>query len=366
MCNLSAIHHIFFTYFTGKDLSMPTHIGLSAMKRIEILDNCLRHDRWWSKIMLLQEVNRHVEAIRDRPISDATLRNDLEEIERKAGGNLLCEMRLTYSGLKKQKHYRYGNRDFSFFKKPPLEAAEYDILQQAVDLLSQLEGFEIADDLKDIVAKLQYSYPPPDNPKVVFGQTGKRLGIDLMQELYEAIRDKQVIAFDYQPFDQALPQIFMLHPYLLKEYNSRWYVVGLAEPHREIWVCALDRFKSQPRARHRIVFIPPVQAGFDAEKHFADVIGPTVRKECPVEDIVVKFKATRVPYIITKPLHHSQQLLKSYKDGSASFSFRLRYNRELLGLILGFGADVKVLKPISLAEKVKETIRKILDNYHAD
>ena len=96
---------------------MPTHIGLSAMNRLEILDNCFRHDKWWSKVMLLQEVNRHVEAIRDRPISDATLRNDLEEIERKASDNLLCELRLTNGGLKKQKHYRYGNRDFSFFKK---------------------------------------------------------------------------------------------------------------------------------------------------------------------------------------------------------------------------------------------------------
>lgn len=340
---------------------MPKQLGLSAMQRIQVMNDRLRRDKWWTKETLFYEVNRYLETARDKPAAESTLRGDLETIKEKAGDDLLCEMRLSGGAKRKKCHYRYANPDFSYFGAPALEAGECAVIHQAIELLGQIKADEAADQLKEIIQKLQYSYESPAIPRIIFEQPDVQ-GIALMQQLYEAIRDKQVIGFRYQPFDQKEPQDFMMHPYVLKEFNKRWYLVGLAEPQKEIWVCAFDRFKSDPKIKS-LSYIEPAHVLFEPVNYFRNVIGPTVRKEFPVEEMALKFKPNRVPYIITKPLHHSQQLLKTFKDGGAAFSYHLRFNRELLALILSFGEDVTVVSPATLAERVKQSIQNMMALY---
>jgi len=237
-------------------------------------------------------------------------------------------------------------------------------LQQAIQVLQQVKGFAISEELKSLVVKLKYVMPiQSEVPTVLFDGPDRFEGMELMQQVYDAINKQQVIAFQYQPFNEKAPVEFTLHPYLLKEYNNRWYLVGYAIPKNEIWICALDRFKSDPKPRLRNEYLPPAAVGFDPVAYFADVIGPTVRKENPVEEVVLKFTPNRAPYVSTKNLHSSQELLKTYKDGSVSFSYRLRYNRELHGILMGFASDVKVLKPASLQQKIKDTAEAIVAMY---
>lgn len=340
---------------------MPKQLGLSAMQRIQIMDDRLRKDKWWTRDALFHEVNRHLEASKNTVASNTTLRGDLETIQDKAGDNLLCEMRQANGKVRKSLHYRYSDPDYSYFGALPLNTDEFEVLQQAIELLEQIKADEVADELKGIIQKLKFKYETPLAPRVLYEQPDLQ-GIELMKQLYEAIRDRKVIGFKYQPFDQKEPQDFLLHPYVLKEYNKRWYVVGLAEPQKEIWVCAFDRFKSDPKVK-LLSFKEPTAVGFNPETYFKDVIGPTVRKENPVEEVVLKFKANRAPYIITKKLHQSQELLKAYKDGSVSFAYQLRFNRELLALLMSFGPDVMIMKPESLKEKVTNTAEAILGLY---
>jgi hypothetical protein len=341
--------------------NMPKDVGLSAMLRIEIMNDRLRKDKWWTKEALFKEVNRYVEALRDKPVAESTLRGDLEVIKDRAGENFIEEMRVPNGGKRKRLHFRYADPEFSYFGAAPLASGEYAILQQAIELLSEIKADTVVNELKEIIQKLKFSYQTPEWQRVQYEQPDL-LGLDLMQQLYEAIRDKKVIGFRYQPFDQKQPQDFVMHPYVLKEYNKRWYVVGLAEPQQKIWVCAFDRFKSDPKIKSH-PFIAPDALGFDPVGHFKDVIGPTVRKENPVEEVILKFTANRAPYVITKKLHHSQELLRTYADGSVSFRYRLRFNKELLGLILGFGEDVQVMGPLSLVEKVSRAMEGILKHY---
>lgn len=331
---------------------MPKSVGLSALRRIEIMDDRLRKDTWWTKESLFAQVNRYETALRDNPVAESTLRNNLQMIKERAGDNFLEEMRVPGSGKRKCLHFRYANPDFSYFSHVPLENQELKGLQQATEMLEQIKVDGVADQLKEIIQKLKHTYEAPALPRVQYEQPDL-IGLELMQQLYEAIRDKQVIGFLYQPFDQKQPQSFIMHPYVLKEYNKRWYMVGLAEPQQEIWVCAFDRFKSDPKVKS-LSYIEPEAVGFNPVAYFADVIGPTVYKENPVETVVVKCKANRAPYIITKKLHTSQELLRTYANGSVSFSFRLRYNKELLGLLLSFGEDVQVVAPAHLRERVRK------------
>lgn len=338
---------------------MPLNVGISASARIELLDSLFRHDRWWSKEELLTEINKHVEAVKEKKISDATLRNDLEEIKNLAQDHFLEEER-----DRRKKYYRYSTREFSIYNIEHLQPEDYDCIQQAIGLLQQIKGFAIAHDLEAIITKLKYTYPKANqSPMVLFDSPEHFAGMELMQQVYDAIIKQQVIHFLYQPFDKPFQEDFTIHPYLIKEYNNRWYLVGWVIPQNEIWTFALDRFKSDPKPKPKIQYIRAAEVGFDPHRHFADVIGPSVIKENSVEEIKLKFNSKRSPYIITKPLHNSQELIKTNKNGSSLFTYHLRYNKELLSLLLSFGSDVKVIAPGHLKEKILSEAQKLSLKY---
>ncbi len=334
---------------------MPLNVGISASARIELLDSLFRHDRWWSKEELLSEINKQVEAIKEKRISDATLRNDLEEIRNIAHENFMEEIR-----GRQKKYYRYQSRDYSIYNIERLLPEDYDCIQQAIGLLQQIKGFAIAHDLETIITKLKYTYPKANqSPMVLFDSPEHFEGMELMQQVYDAIQKQQVIHFLYKAFNKALPEDFTVHPYLIKEYNNRWYLVGYTVPQNEIWTFALDRFKSDPKPKPRVNYIGASMVEFDPYLHFADVIGPTVIRDHPIEEVRLKFSRARTPYIVTKPLHNSQQLIDVQKNGSASFTYQLRFNKELLSTLLGFGEDVKVIRPNHLKEKILRQVKKM-------
>ena len=57
------------------------------------------------------------------------------------------------------------------------------------------------------------------------------------------------------------------------------------------------------------------------------------------------------PYVLTKPLHHSQQLLSKSNMG-VEISIKVMHNFELEKEILSFGDSVKVLSPESLRKRI--------------
>jgi predicted DNA-binding transcriptional regulator YafY len=337
---------------------MALNVGLSASARIELLDSLLRHDRYWTKEELLREICNHTRALRDKDVSDATLRNDLDEIRIRAGENL------EESTKGKKKAFRYTDRTFSIYSIPPLDPEDYDFLQQAIRLLQQVKGFAISEELKTVLIKLKDVIPvEKKRPAILFDGPDRVEGIEILQEVFDAINNEQVIGFKYQPFTANAPYEVTLHPYLLRQYNNRWFLVGHDEEKQEIRLYPLDRFKNGPKARPKIVFKTQQETGFDPVTYFEHVVGVTLDKKAVVEEIHLKISAGRYPYIFTKPIHGSQQLLKTYQDGSVLLKLNLKINKELLGVILSFGSDVQVMKPASLKEQIREMAQKILDKY---
>jgi predicted DNA-binding transcriptional regulator YafY len=72
--------------------------------------------------------------------------------------------------------------------------------------------------------------------------------------------------------------------------------------------------------------------------------------------------AANAPYVITKPLHHTQKLLSEEPDGKI-FSIKVILNFELERELLGFGAKMRVLGPRVLVKQIKGQLKKTLENY---
>lgn len=93
------------------------------------------------------------------------------------------------------------------------------------------------------------------------------------------------------------------------------------------------------------------------------MIGVTRGFDSSVEHVVFIASAEGVPYIRTKPLHHSQNEIETRQDGSVLFSIDVVLNRELERDLLGYGEGITVVSPDNLVEKLRERLKKTAENY---
>jgi predicted DNA-binding transcriptional regulator YafY len=144
------------------------------------------------------------------------------------------------------------------------------------------------------------------------------------------------------------------HPYYVKQYNNRWFLLGRNEKYGTIGNYALDRIVSFRNVD--ILFCKNTQINFDT--YFNDVIGVTVPK-ADIETIVLRFSENRFPYVGSKPLHHSQVVNKEQR----TVTITVKPNNELNQLIFSFIPDVEVLSPQSLRDTIKGKIEENLKKY---
>jgi predicted DNA-binding transcriptional regulator YafY len=98
------------------------------------------------------------------------------------------------------------------------------------------------------------------------------------------------------------------------------------------------------------------------KNYFKDIMGATNIKERKVEDIIIRVTNFRAKYMVTKPNHHSQKVLKQ-DDKNTWFSFKLKVNNELTSFLLSFGSDLIVEQPKCLVEKITEELTKTINGY---
>ena len=114
-----------------------------------------------------------------------------------------------------------------------------------------------------------------------------------------------------------------------------------------------------------MINVPYVESEIDFSEYFDDVIGVTVPERWEPIDVILRVSNNRFNYIKTKPLHLSQRMIGEDSDHTR-ISINVKINKELIALILSFGADVEVLEPASLRAEIAKKIRAMNDNYPND
>uniref|UniRef100_UPI004027B9D5 helix-turn-helix transcriptional regulator n=1 Tax=Phocaeicola vulgatus TaxID=821 RepID=UPI004027B9D5 len=100
----------------------------------------------------------------------------------------------------------------------------------------------------------------------------------------------------------------------------------------------------------------------DFELYFDNIVGVTDYANRPVEHVEIWVAASELPYIISKPLHHTQKIV-SQDDKGAIISIDVKLNYELEQTILSYGEGIEVMKPVELREKLNKRIQKLLSIY---
>ena len=152
-------------------------------------------------------------------------------------------------------------------------------------------------------------------------------------------------------------RVCIVHPYYVKQYNGRWFLFGLNSENVKIENYALDRIVSFKKSN--IPFIKNEQINFDT--YFDDVIGVSVPYEdVPTEEIVLRFSPQRFPYVVSKPLHHSQKIICEEPN---TISICVKPTRELTQQIFSFLPDIEVLAPEWYRKEIKEKMEDNLKKY---
>ena len=183
-------------------------------------------------------------------------------------------------------------------------------------------------------------------------------GLEYLDEIYQAILRKQSINITYQSFKARQANLFIFHPYLLKEYRNRWFLLGMRDKGQRLMTLALDRIQQlaigeTPYHENR---------KYDMQNYFKDVVGVTVNENQRPEHIELFIDNRNAPYIITKPIHPSQKIIKKDNNGII-VHLKLQVNFEFERVILGFGPSMQVLAPRKLKLRIKKLINESLNNY---
>lgn len=334
----------------------------NALIRYKTIDTCLRNRyRRWT---LDDLVDACCEALYDaegitKGVSVRTVQGDIQMMRSdKLGYNAPIE-------VYEHKYYRYADKDFSIFNMP-LSPNDFDVLQEAVEMLRQLEEFDQFREMADVVSRLQDKLAITKlgrKPIVHFDNVPDLKGLRMLNPLYNHIAHRQPLLVAYQSFKATEPQEFTLHPHLLKEFRNRWFLFGSQEGNMRLYNLPLDR----------IVRFEPIYGlkyrdnpDFDPEHFFDDLIG--VSKDIGKTPRRIKFwaSAEQSPYIITKPLHPSQRLVsQDPADGSCIFSIDVIINHELFSVLMSYGPGVRLISPPKSAAHIASLLRQAADQYEA-
>ena len=125
---------------------------------------------------------------------------------------------------------------------------------------------------------------------------------------------------------------------------------------------ALDRMQSVEVSETEKYHADP---GFDPELYFENIVGVTKNNE-PVQLVRFWASADEAPYIHTKPIHKSQELVLQNEDGSAVFQVRVIVNNELIRDLMGYAEGVCVLSPRLLVHIMQKKYVLGLNRYQSN
>ncbi len=178
--------------------------------------------------------------------------------------------------------------------------------------------------------------------------------------IVNAMRDRKVVELTYKSFWRDGESTFTVHPYCLKLFRQRWYMLARSENYDDsLRIYALDERMLNVTPLKRALKIP---AKFNAEEFFSPYFGVIIEERPFVSKVELKVVADQVKYFESLPLHHSQQLIESTPEYSV-FQYRLIPTFDFRQEILSHGPAVEVLGPEELRDEIKADIAKMYKNY---
>jgi predicted DNA-binding transcriptional regulator YafY len=255
--------------------------------------------------------------------------------------------------------YRYSDKSFSI-KNQAINETEARQLKETLSILTRFKGMPQFEWMEEMLVRVESTFNLKGNSSSIVGfeQNPYLKGLHFFSEIFNAIQYKKVVEIKYQSFKQANTIISNIHPYFLKQYNSRWFLFGFNKEYNTLSNLALDRIEEIKETQEAYIENETI----DFDEYFDDVVGVTVNTGKEPVKILLQISKERWPYIETKPLHGSQKLKLKMED-YITIELYLQLNRELTTLLFSYGEDIKVVAPEELKATLKNMAESLLKKY---
>jgi len=227
--------------------------------------------------------------------------------------------------------------------------------ENSVNIESFLRFLEIVNTAELLTESLQDSKETLNY--ISFDKGGGLKGIELLRPLLQATKEHRIISFKHFNFQTEKSRNYTLAPYLLKEYQNRWYVVGIVSGINEMRTFGVDRIEELETKDEYFKADPKL----NPQERFNDAIG-VVYSTSDKQSVILSFIPSQGYYVKSLPLHASQKVLID-NDVECRIEINVVPNYELIQLILMNNDKVKVIEPAWLVQEVKELLEETLNKY---
>jgi len=335
-----------------------------ALLRYRIIDRCIRSKGrpYPSKEDLRTACEEALYGSDGERISMSTIDKDLWAMRNEGELGYYAPIKFD----KAEGGYFYTESDFSI-AEIPLNEDDLQAINMAAQTLFQFRDIPIFEQFGSAIEKIM------DRMKISRSEDGEALdqiiqfesapdyqGSEFLEPVFRAISERRTVRFDYQKFQSDQQKSYHLKPYILKEYRNRWYMIGRGAEDGRLLTFGLERIRDLQPTEERYHGLE----GFDAEQFFKHAIGITVTNDKPME-VELEFDKQFAPYILTQPIHASQQVIEKSED-FVRVRLHVQLTIELVTTILAYADRVVVLKPRDLKEEVKAVLTKCLNLYGQD
>lgn len=328
----------------------------NAIIRYRTLDKCFRNTgRRYDINTLLEECNKallefdpNLEGIKKRQLYD-----DIRFMESEQGWSVPIakekEGRVVF--------YSYEDPNFTINNKS-VNAIEATEIKSALMVLSRFQGLPQFSWVDEMIPKINQEFGFTNNKKIMSFQDNEFFtGANHISTLFNAIQNHQPLQITYRSYKSDKPKTFDISPYLLKQYNNRWFLFCKDPSFQSLTNLALDRILL---IKESSISYESIEIDFD--EYFDDFIGVSKNKENAFQKITLRAFGRAPDYIKSKPFHSSQKRIQE-TDEFYDFSIEVIPNYELESTILSFGESLVVLEPESLRKKIAARLSILIKNY---
>jgi hypothetical protein len=223
-----------------------------------------------------------------------------------------------------------------------------EILKKSLENYSNLP---LTDELNQLIQKSKQFKDFDFNFKAIeLDSTHNHIHSQYLSFFYYRILDSETVNFHYKKFENSMSQEVELEPYLLKEHNKRWYLIGKIpmkqNDNTNYLTYALDRIVSIHWEKPSREFIR--DQSFNPEIYWEHSVGLFRGEPKKVTFQLKNDFMNNIDFIKTSPIHKSQKITKIDEQWIEVELF-IYPSYELVRELRKFGVNnIRNLKPESI------------------
>jgi predicted DNA-binding transcriptional regulator YafY len=338
-----------------------------AILRYKIIDECLIDI--YKPYPTMDDLKYKIERKLKTSVSTATIQKDIAQMKKgEDEGGYFAPIKFKRS----KKGYYYDFEKFPDFtiQSLGLNEKEYEAIELAASVLQQFKGIKVNDSYNHAIDKLfsSLNINKTDKDKnsvnaIQPEETTYMRGMEHFETLVTSIRKKIPVSFIHYSYDKKLFKSIIIHPYLMKESNKRWYLVGYSEEHEEVRYFGLDRIYDPILIDKKFI----EHSGSDLRSLFDNKIGLTNirshKETYEPEKIKLWVSNKMANYIKSMPIHKSQTYREYDGEGEIIVTIHVVPTTELISLIMSYSEHMTLISPRWLCKRIEDKLNESLIKY---